>query len=72
MLVVLLLILLAVSLALGRREPRAAAILDLIVASLLFLFRLVPGGAEWYLWAFAGLFLALSALLLFGWEEIYA
>ena len=72
MLVLMLVALLVVSLLLGRREPRAAAIVDLIVASLLFLFRLVPGGAEWYLWAFSGLFLALAGLLLFGWEEIYA
>ncbi|MFH1278253.1 MAG: hypothetical protein ABIK65_07735 [Candidatus Eisenbacteria bacterium] len=72
MLVLMLIAMLVVTLALGRREPRAAAILDLIVASLLFLFRLVPGGAEWYVWGFSGLFVAISGLLLFAWKEIYA
>lgn len=71
MLALTLIVLLAISLALGRREPRATAIVDLLVASLLFLFRLLPGGAEWYAWAFAGIFLSLSLLLTFGWKEIY-
>jgi len=38
------------SLAIGKTKPKAAAVLDLIVALLLLFFRIIPGTADFIDW----------------------
>jgi hypothetical protein len=65
MLTLVILIMLGISLALSKSQPRTAGVLDLIVASLILLFRVIPGTASTFDWVFMFLFYAGGTALYF-------
>lgn len=61
--------LLIVSIVIAKSKPKAAGVLDLVVASVILLFRAIPGTADTLDWIFMCLFFLGGAALLFHKRE---
>jgi len=69
MITLAIIVLLVVSVALSKSNPRAAGTLDLLVGCLLLFFRVIPGTAGVFDWIFMFLFFVGGTALFFSRRE---
>jgi hypothetical protein len=60
---------LIISIVIAKSQPKAAGVLDIIVASLILLFRVLPGTADVLDWIFMCLFFLGGAVFIFHKKE---